>query len=195
MGNATQFDLNNAVLRWREQLGRSPQLCEENLAELESHLRDSVVRLQGQELSEEEAFVIATRRIGSVEQLATEFEKVNRNPMNKVIHGLILAFFSIACWFLWALLTMAERSMQGVQVDLRLPLFTQLCLQLRPALYVLPLLGLAWCGFVWFRKAESRGSWVGFFAVSASVIILVAFPTMVAIYLPVAKVLQDMVSK
>jgi hypothetical protein len=190
-----QFDLNAAILGWRDKLRQSSQFRAENLAELESHLRDAVVRLQGVELSEEEAFLIATRRVGSVEQLASEFEKVNRNPMNKIIHGLVLVFFSLGCWFLWALLTMAERGMQGVQEDHRLPLFSQLCLQLRPALYVLPLLALAWCGFVWFRKAESRGSWVGFFAASASVIILVTFPTMVAIYLPMVKVLQHMVSK
>ena len=148
MGNTMQFDLNAAVRDWREQLTQSPQFRVENLAELESHLRDSVARLQGPELSEEEAFVIATRRVGSVEQLATEFEKVNRNPMNKIIHGLVLVFFGIACFFLWALLGLTERGMQGVQEDHRLPLFTQLCLQLRPALYVLPLLALAWCGFV-----------------------------------------------
>ena len=191
-----QFDLNAAVLDWRDKLKQTSQFRAENLAELESHLRDSVARLQGQELSEEEAFLIATRRIGSVEQLATEFEKVNRNPMNKIIHGLVLVFFSIGCWFLWSLLTVCERALRHlVEGHGGFPLFTQLCLQLRPALYVLPLLALAWCVFVWFRKIDVRGSWMGFFAASASVIILVTFPTMIAIYLPLVKVLQQMGSK
>lgn len=179
-----QFDLNAAILGWQEKLKQSPQFRAENLAELESHVRDAVARLQGQELSEEESFLIATRRIGSVEQLATEFEKVNRNPMNKIIHGLVLVFFGIACFHLWALLRMAERAMY----DHRLPPFTQLCFQLRPALFVLLLLALAWCGFVWFRKAESRSSWVGFFAVTTAVIILIVFPVVIGILLPITKV-------
>jgi len=97
MGHTMQFDLNTAVQRWRDTLSQSSQFRTEDLAELESHLRDAVVRLQGQELSEEEAFLIATRRIGSMQQLETEFEKINRNPMNKIAHGLVLVFFSIAC--------------------------------------------------------------------------------------------------
>jgi hypothetical protein len=195
MGDTMQFDLNAAILGWRDKLKQSSQFRAENLAELESHLRDAVVRLQGQELSEEEAFLIATRRIGSVEQLASEFEKVNRNPMNKIIHGLVLAFFSIGCWFLLVLLTLSERYLLRLLEGGYPPAFTRLCLELKPVLYVLPLLALAWCVFVWFRKGESRGSWVGFFAASASIIMLATFPTVIGIYLPLVKVLQQMVSK
>jgi hypothetical protein len=189
------FDLNSAILHWRDQLSQSPQFRDENLAELESHLRDAVVRLQGQELSEEEAFVIATRRIGSVEQLASEFEKVNRNPMNKIIHGLVLVFFGIGCWWSWALLTACKNFSMVLLEGGSLPAFTRLCLGLRPALYVLPLLALAWCVFVWFRKAESRGSWVSFFAASTSVILLVAFPTVIAVYLPMVQAFSLMAGK
>jgi hypothetical protein len=185
-----QFDLNAAILGWREQLGRSPQFRDENLVELESHLRDAVAQLQGAALTEEEAFIIATHRIGSVEQLESEFEKVNRNPMNKIIHGLVLVFFSIGCWFLWGLLTASENCMMGLFRSQPLPAFTRLCLECRPVFYALPVLALAWCVFVWLRTTESRNSWVGFFAVSASVIMLAVFPTVIAMYLPVVQALQ-----
>ncbi len=190
-----QFDLSAAILNWQDQLKRSPQFRDENLAELESHLRDAVERLQGQELSEEEAFMIATHRIGSVEQLETEYEKINRNPMNKIAHGLVLVFFSIACWFLWALLTMVARLMPHLLDGGNLPGFTRFCLELRPALYVLPLLALVWCVIVWFRKAESRDSWVRFFALSTSMVIFATFPTLVAIYLPLVAAFERMASK
>ncbi len=186
MGKPSQFDLNAAVLSWREQLRRSPQFREENLAELESHLRDAVAQLQGTNLSEEEAFIIATHRIGSVEQLATEFEKINRNAMNKIIHGLVLVFFSINCWFLWALLTTSERLMTRLAGG-HLPGFTRFCLELRPVFYALPILALIWCVIVWVRKTDARNSWVGFFAASTSIIMLAVLPTVIAMYLPMIK--------
>jgi hypothetical protein len=190
MGDTMQFDLNAAVLRWRERLDRSPQFRDENLAELESHLRDAVERLQAAELSQEEAFMIAARRIGSVQQLASEFEKVNRNPMNKIIHGLVLLFFSGSCWFLWAWLTMSERLMGVLMRNEPLPAFTRFCLECRPFLYALPVLALVWCVIVWLRKTESRNSWVGFFAATASVIMLAVFPTVIAMYLPLIRAIE-----
>jgi hypothetical protein len=81
MENQTSFDLNVAIQRWRENLAQSASFRAENLNELESHLRDSVARLQTGELSVEESFLIASRRIGGTQQLETEFGKLNRNSI------------------------------------------------------------------------------------------------------------------
>lgn len=78
MAKQTSFDLNLAIRHWREYLAQSPAFRTENLNELESHLRDSIAALQTGRLSEEEAFVIASRRVGNGQQLETEFAKVNR---------------------------------------------------------------------------------------------------------------------
>ncbi len=91
METTTPFDLNQAIQRWRQNLAQSPAFQRENLDELEAHLRDSVATLQADGLSAEEALLIATRRLGRDNALATEFSKVN----------------SRAVWFnraLWALL-------------------------------------------------------------------------------------------
>jgi len=77
MENPTSFDLNEAIRRWQENFGGSPAFGAENLEELASHLRASVERLKAGGLSEEEAFVIAARRIGEREPLAQEYAKVN----------------------------------------------------------------------------------------------------------------------
>jgi hypothetical protein len=77
MENQTSFDLNAAMHRWRESLGQSPEFRIENIDELESHVQDSISDLQGRGLSAEEAFVIATRRVGSGAALAAEFAQVN----------------------------------------------------------------------------------------------------------------------
>jgi hypothetical protein len=77
MENQTPFELNLAIRRWSENLAQSSAFRSENLNELESHLRDSVVKLESGGLSAEEAFLIASRRIGGGQQLAAEFGKLN----------------------------------------------------------------------------------------------------------------------
>jgi hypothetical protein len=81
METQTAFDLNLAIQRWREDLARSTAFQNENLNELESHLRDSIDRLRTSQLSAEEAFLIATRRIGPSRQLEAEFGKLNRGNL------------------------------------------------------------------------------------------------------------------
>ncbi len=76
MENPTPFDLNEAIRRWQEKLGASPAIGADNLEELASHLRASVQRLKAGGLSEEEAFQIATRRIGERCALEQEYAKV-----------------------------------------------------------------------------------------------------------------------
>jgi hypothetical protein len=77
MENQTSFDLKAATRRWRESLAQSPEFRGEDIDELESHLQDSISELQGRGLSAEEAFVVATRRVGSGTALAAEFAQVN----------------------------------------------------------------------------------------------------------------------
>ncbi len=77
METQTTFDLNFAIRRWRDDLASSVAFRSENLNELESHLRDSIDRLRTPQLSDEEAFLIASRRIGYAPRLEQEFGKVN----------------------------------------------------------------------------------------------------------------------
>jgi hypothetical protein len=77
METKTAFDLNTAIQRWRDHLSQSPCFRRENLDELETHLRDAVAALRGTTLSEEEAFLVAARRLGGAPALEPEFAKVN----------------------------------------------------------------------------------------------------------------------
>lgn len=79
MNNQSQINLDRAIEQWREGLAQSPALRNENLDELESHLRDSIAMLQTRGLDASEAFLIATRRIGKEQLLEGEFRKINRN--------------------------------------------------------------------------------------------------------------------
>jgi len=76
MEDKTPFDLDDAIRNWRDSLIQSSRLRMEELEELESHLRDSVGALEKRGLSEEEAWLIAERRVGQREILKQEFAKV-----------------------------------------------------------------------------------------------------------------------
>ncbi len=79
MENPTPFDLNTAIRRWQQDLAASSAVCADNLEELASHLRASVQRLKATGLSEAECFLVASRRIGAVDELGREFGKLNRS--------------------------------------------------------------------------------------------------------------------
>lgn len=184
MENISQFDLNIALQLWLERLGQSPQVKVENLKELESHVRDLVVQLQVKGLSSEESFLVATHRVGSPAKLEPEFAKVNRNPLNVIIYGLILVFFSVGCWFLWGLLHLPQMMAVATR-GMALPAFTQFVVSWQSYLAVPPLLAAVHCGYVWIRKLKGTSSWMGFFATTMAVLVLLTLPTLIAVLLPV----------
>jgi hypothetical protein len=190
MATASQFDLNRALQLWLARLGQSPQVKAENLTELESHVRDSVIQLQSKGLSSEESFLVATHRVGSPEKLEPEFAKVNRNPWNMIIHGFVLVFFSIGCWLLWGLLHLPQMmsvSMPGGG----LPAFTRFAVDCGFYLAVPPLLAAVYCGYVWILKCKGKSSWMGFFATTMAVLVLLTLPTLIAVLLPVIFFMQN----
>jgi hypothetical protein len=105
--------------------------------------------------------------------------------MNNVIHGLIAAVFGIACWFLWAWLTMFAGFVQRVLGGDQIPAFTILVLNLRPLLVILPGLAVVYCLYTWFRRDLSRATWHGFFASTMALLVLLMLPCMFAVWLPV----------
>ncbi|MGA3265667.1 MAG: hypothetical protein ABSE16_02465 [Verrucomicrobiota bacterium] len=104
--------------------------------------------------------------------------------MKKLAHLLILAVFSIACWFLWVILKLVPPTGHPM------PGFTLLCIALRPVMIVLPVLAAAYCLAILFLKTERSPSWVVFFATTMSVLVLLSLPTMIAAYLPLVQVVH-----
>lgn len=75
MESHARFDLTSAIARWTADLAARGNLGFGRIAELESHLRDSVDDLRRCGLDDEETFLIATRRLGSPSKIEEEFEK------------------------------------------------------------------------------------------------------------------------
>lgn len=75
------FQLDTAIQAWKERHQASHAVSSEALSELESHLRDSVATLEASGLSEEEALMIASKRLGSPSELEGEFDKVHQKQV------------------------------------------------------------------------------------------------------------------
>ena len=156
METQTAFDLNTAIQRWRDQLSQSPHFRPENLEELETHLRDSVAAFQRTALSEEESFLVATRRIGGAPALEPEFAKVNGKEvwMNRLL-------WMLTGILLWGVVGSFSRAVADVGVVAGLLGFGYAPSYSRAALpgilfAVVQLASLALCvlGCVWlFRRA------------------------------------------
>jgi hypothetical protein len=88
------YNLEEQIADWRNELANSESIFPENIDELEDHLRASISRLVEQGLSDEEAFFVAARRIGTSTELSREFLKVNGN----------LIWFQRLSWMIFGLL-------------------------------------------------------------------------------------------
>jgi hypothetical protein len=111
--------------------------------------------------------------------------------MKKLAHILVLTVFAAACWLLWCILHLPSLVAHGQT----LPAFTILCVGLRPVMIVFPILAAIYCVWILFRKTGPLPSWVGFFAATMSVLVLVTLPTLIATYLPLANAVNHLTSK
>ena len=77
MENRTEFNLENNIKEWKTTLTQKNNLTKSNILELENHLVDLVSDLQSKGLNAEESFIIARKRIGKIDDICLEFDKVN----------------------------------------------------------------------------------------------------------------------
>jgi len=75
------FDLETQIRSWSDHLRVRGNLSENDISELESHLRDEVDDLKAAGLAVDEAFLISVKRLGNVDAIAHEFAKVNTEKL------------------------------------------------------------------------------------------------------------------
>jgi hypothetical protein len=75
------FELESQIRKWKGHLRSSGSLGEEELEELEAHLRDSVDDLESRGVTTEESFLVSVRRMGDTEALSNEFAKVSTESL------------------------------------------------------------------------------------------------------------------
>ena len=72
---AAVSSLENQIEAWRAHLRRRPAIAGSDVAELEDHLREQIESLREQGLSEDEAFLVAVKRMGAIDALTQEFAR------------------------------------------------------------------------------------------------------------------------
>jgi len=75
--------LEEQIAHWREYVRRHRTIGSRDVAELEDHLRDQVGELTGAGLAGDEAFLIAVKRMGSLDSLSLEFAREHSDRLWK----------------------------------------------------------------------------------------------------------------
>ncbi len=99
MENQNRFDLERAVLAWKQDCASRPGISFDDARELESDLRERLADLLKQGLTEMEAFHTAVRQVGSPGELAREFAR--ENPLavwRERLFWMALASFALSVW-------------------------------------------------------------------------------------------------
>ncbi len=75
MAPTHEVDVEAQIGQWRAYVLRHQAMHPSDVAELEDHLRDQVADLQQVGLSEDEAFLVSVKRLGSLDVLSREFAR------------------------------------------------------------------------------------------------------------------------
>lgn len=81
--NPAAGSLEKQVEAWRAHLRKSQAITVQDAAELEDHLREQIRSLQEDGLSEDEAFLVAVKRLGAVDALTREFAREHSDRLWK----------------------------------------------------------------------------------------------------------------
>src|SRR5213592_1072481 len=75
--------LEEQIAQWRTYLRRRQALHGPDVEELEGHLRDQLAALAEAGLTEDEAFLVAVKRMGSLDALSREFARAHSERLWK----------------------------------------------------------------------------------------------------------------
>jgi hypothetical protein len=68
-------ELDDQISQWRHYIQRSQTIAPADIAEMEDHLRGQIEDLTGTGLAADEAFLIAVKRMGTVDEISREFAR------------------------------------------------------------------------------------------------------------------------
>ena len=72
--------LEEQIAQWRAYVRRHQAIHAPDVEELEGHLRDQLATLTETGLTGEEAFLVAVKRMGSLDALSREFARAHSEP-------------------------------------------------------------------------------------------------------------------
>ncbi len=78
-----QDELEAQIDRWRGYVQRRQAIASTDVDELEDHLREQVADLQAAGLDQEEAFIVAIKRLGNIDAVSREFAREHSDRLWK----------------------------------------------------------------------------------------------------------------
>lgn len=105
-------DVEKHIEQWRADLADSDTLSPSDVRELESHLREEIERLKISGLSDNEAFIIARRRLGDTSALEVEFAKAH--PHRRLTHQAYWMVVGVLGYLLAMRLSTVAASISGL---------------------------------------------------------------------------------
>lgn len=189
--------LEEQIAQWRAYVRRRQALHGPDVEELEGHLRDQLVALTEAGLAGDEAFLVAVKRMGSLDALSREFARAHSERLWKQLvmapdtadesantaPAEILVVLGLA---IAAALAIKAPALFGLRIDSGEPFYFR-----NASLFVLPLLTIY---FVWKRGLSvARGLWLALpFAAGAVFANVFPFPkgshteVLTILHLPIA---------
>jgi hypothetical protein len=98
MESDNEFNIQKQIDQWAIKIKSEPSLTESDSEELKSHLLDSIDQLKDTGLNDEEAFWVASRRIGTNVDWEEDYSQVN-NPVIQMRRSLFI-FAGVLAYFL-----------------------------------------------------------------------------------------------
>ena len=83
MGISDDATLEDQISLWRAYVRRRPEVSEIDAEELEDHLRNQVTEFTDAGLSSDEAFLVAVKRMGNLDELSREFAREHSDRLWK----------------------------------------------------------------------------------------------------------------
>ncbi len=83
MATPDQATLDDQIDQWRSYLRRRQAIHAVDVAELEDHLREQIAVLVDAGLADDEAFLIAVKRMGDIDALSREFAREHSDRLWK----------------------------------------------------------------------------------------------------------------
>src|SRR5918911_3165778 len=79
--------LEPEIAEWRSFVGQGPAVDGRDVEELEAHLRDQIADLSAAGLAADEAFLIAVKRMGRLDDLSREFAREHSGRLWRQLFG------------------------------------------------------------------------------------------------------------
>ena len=116
METSNQFQLESTIDGYLQQLQTRGSYTPDDILELKNHLQENVDELRQDRLSEEEAFMIAKKRLGREEELNSEYQKVNGSLFYN--RDLFVIVLSICTYLLFSYLyTICQNGLQNLAIS------------------------------------------------------------------------------